>query len=234
MDLILASASPRRRELLGRIGVEFIVAPCASEESSPPGLDPEDAVIHLALEKAVSISYMHPASIVLGADTAVVAGPDGSAVWLGKPSSPIEAEEMLAQLSGRVHRVVTGVAVVHQSAGEADGILEARCEATTSIVEFRCLSDDEITGYVASGEPMDKAGAYAIQGGAASFVKRVVGDYYNIVGLGLESVSRLLKGLMHIPFAPPPPPPTLFPILPGGDLRSYQHRGAPEELLARR
>jgi len=180
--LILASASPRRRELLGRICREFEVIPSQVPEIQRPGEPAESFARRAAREKAVDVAASRPGALVLGADTVVVLGER----VLGKPASPEEALEMLRQLSGRAHRVITGVALV---GAPALGITDL---AVVSDVEFRVLDDEEIRAYVAGGEPMDKAGAYAIQGGAARFVVQFAGSYSNIVGLPVDEVGDLL------------------------------------------
>lgn len=181
--LILASRSPRRAELLREIGVPFEVIPSEIEEVWPPGT-PRDAVTALALAKCRSVAerLVVPA-VVLGADTAVVL--DGRV--LGKPVSPEEARRMLRELRGRQHEVVTGVAVVEAPAGR---------EAATAVVTrvlMREYSEAEIGTYVATGEPFDKAGAYAIQGTGGALVARVEGCYTNVVGLPLTTTRRLLE-----------------------------------------
>lgn len=182
--LILASASPRRRELLSQAGFSFEVRPAAIDESVLPEEDPVAYVTRLAREKAQAVfaglGAAQSGAVVLGADTTVTI--DGAI--LGKPVDAGEAKRMLRRLAGRVHRVATGVAVV-----SARGVA-AMAETTT--VEFLPMSEDEIAGYVASGEPMDKAGAYGIQGRAARWIPRIEGCYYNVMGLPLARVSAML------------------------------------------
>jgi septum formation protein len=187
--LVLASASPRRRELLSRLGLEFEVRPVESDETPRPGERPEALVLRLALAKARAAA--RPGELALGADTVVAA--DGA--LLGKPADDEEARCMLSALSDRSHEVWTGVALVEVPAAAGTGKLRERARACRTEVVFRVLSESEIDAYVASGEPRDKAGAYAIQGGAASFVARVEGDYTNVVGLPLPLVEELLAGL---------------------------------------
>ena len=178
--LILASASARRRELLTAAGLEFAVAPSAVDEQREPGELPEAYVARLALEKARSVQAQYPADVILGADTVVVV--DGTV--LEKPASELDARGMLAQLSGRAHEVLTGVAVV-----SADGE-QGHVERTR--VWLAPLSPQEIDWYVETGEPMDKAGAYAIQGLASRFVLRIEGSYANVVGLPVANILPLL------------------------------------------
>ena len=176
--LILASASPRRVELLRAAGVEFEQRPAEIDESPRPGERPEDYVARLAESKARAV--WEPGWLSLGADTIVAL--DGSI--LGKPGDEGEARLMLRRLSGRAHEVLTGVALY-------DGARCARmCERTA--VEFREIQDAELELYVASGEPLDKAGSYAIQGGGAAFVRRVAGSYSNVVGLPVKPVLQML------------------------------------------
>ena len=180
--LILASASPRRRELLAQAGFTFEVRPADVDESVRPGEDPTAYVTRLAREKAQAMfnAAGDPAAVVLGADTTVTL--DGHI--LGKPEDAADAARMLRLLSGRVHQVVTGVAVV-----TTQGV-EAAAEVTA--VSFAAMSEADITAYVATGEPMDKAGAYGIQGMAAKWIPRVEGCYFNVVGLPLACVSAML------------------------------------------
>lgn len=186
--LVLASASPRRRELLTQAGFIFTVAPASISEDLKPGENPIAYVTRLAREKATSVFAQipshDPSTIVLGADTTVVA-PNGEV--LGKPSDPADASRMLRLLSGATHQVITGVAVVSQTGTEI--------AAEVTHVTVLNLSDEEINAYVATGEPMDKAGAYAIQGYAARWIPRIHGCYFNVVGLPLALVSGMLEGV---------------------------------------
>jgi septum formation protein len=191
MTLVLASASPRRRELLTQAGFAFEVRPAHIPEDPLPGEDPIAYVVRLARQKAEKVyrDFGQPESgdtapyaiTVLGADTTVTL--DGQI--LGKPEDPTDAARMLRMLSGRTHRVITGVAVVNAQRTEV--------AAEVTAVQFLTLSDEEIAAYIATGEPMDKAGAYAIQGRAAKWIPRIVGDYFNVVGLPLALVSQLLS-----------------------------------------
>jgi nucleoside triphosphate pyrophosphatase len=226
LNLVLASASPRRRELLTQAGFTFSIHPAHIPEDPKPNEDPVAYVVRLAREKAqtvfnqltavgapglasetwettklgapsISRSVRNgwetteaiasaqrasaPPQVVLGADTTVTI--DGHI--LGKPEDPADAARMLRMLSGRTHRVITGVAVV----------TAARTEVAAEVtgVKFLTLSEEEIAAYIATGEPMDKAGAYAIQGRAARWIPRIEGDYFNVVGLPIALVSTLLE-----------------------------------------
>lgn len=180
--LVLASASPRREALLRQLGVPFEVMPSDLPEAWPPGPAPE-AVTALALAKARAVASRLAGAIVLGADTAVVLG----GKVFGKPQSPEDARRMLRELQGREHEVITGVALV-----EAPGRREAATHVVTR-VRMRALSQAEIDAYIASGEPLDKAGAYAIQAAGHGLVDRVEGCYTNVVGLPLTTTRRLLE-----------------------------------------
>jgi len=185
--LILASASPRRRELLTQAGFRFEVIPAHINEDVRPDEDPIAYVIRLAREKARAVREQlnDPQAIVLGADTTVTL--DGHI--LAKPEDPADAIRMLRMLSGRTHRVITGVAVA-----TADGA-EVAAEGTG--VQFVTLREEEIADYVSTGEPMDKAGAYGIQGYAARWIPRIEGCYFNVVGLPVALVSNMLE--VHFP-----------------------------------
>ena len=182
-NLVLASASPRRRELLAQAGFSFTVRPAHIPEDPFPNEDPIAYVTRLAREKAEAVfrELDDPTAIVLGADTTVTV----DKTILGKPADAADAALMLRMLSGRSHRVITGIALV-----TADSV-EVAAEVTA--VRFRSLSDEEISAYIATGEPMDKAGAYAIQGRAARWIPRIEGCYFNVVGLPLALVSCLLE-----------------------------------------
>jgi septum formation protein len=183
MRVILASASPRRRELLRRICSEFEVIPSDVEETLERG-SMTDAVAGLALRKARAVAARVGTGAVLAADTIVVI--DGLA--LGKPSGPEEARAMLVRLRGRQHEVLTGVALVVAETG--------RAESTTVVsrVLMASYSDATLAAYVASGSPLDKAGAYAIQDLQGTLVDGIVGSYSNVVGLPVEATRRLLRG----------------------------------------
>ena len=180
-DIILASASPRRSELMTLAGFRFDVICADIDEIVPEKAMPQEVVMSLALQKAQAVAKDHRKSAVVGSDTVVAL--DGKI--LGKPRSEKEAVEMLRSLSGRIHKVYTGVAIV---CGEK---VTSFFEETE--VEFYTLTDQEILDYVATGEPMDKAGAYGIQGRGAVLVKRINGDYFNVMGLPISKVYRELK-----------------------------------------
>jgi septum formation protein len=183
--LILASASPRRRELLAQAGYHFDVQPSFLTESRRPEEDAIRFATRLAREKAEEVFVRHQPAIVLGADTVVVC--DGEV--MGKPADPADAERMLLLLAGRTHQVVTGVAVVWGSSSPP--AIEVAAELTQ--VTMRALSPEEVSRYVATGEPMDKAGAYAIQGYAGRWIPRISGCYFNVVGLPLALVAAMLE-----------------------------------------
>jgi nucleoside triphosphate pyrophosphatase len=183
MRLILASASPRRADLLRAAGIEVDVRPTDVDESIRPAESPGDYVCRVALAKARAISEGLPERLVLGADTTVVV----DAAILGKPGDADDARRMLRLLSGRPHVVMTGVALLGRNGNGA--VADTAVESTT--VEFAPLSDQEIDWYVATDEPMGKAGAYAIQGLASRFVTRVQGSYSNVVGLPVALVYEM-------------------------------------------
>ena len=209
--LVLASASPRRQELLRNAGISFTVQPADIDETPLPGEPPRACAERLAQEKALAVWRTRPKDVVLGADTIVVV----DEMILGKPVDAEDAARMLRLLSGRVHRVITGVCVVEAAAGRqlpaatknyalhpaelrpGFEILrtenrELRTGSETTLVTMNQLSDEEIREYVASGEPMDKAGAYAIQGRASRWIPRIEGDYSNVVGLPVALVHAML------------------------------------------
>lgn len=179
---ILASASPRRRELLEGAGISFEVvsAPPEEEDRVEPSLLPRDFTMRRALAKASWAASRRPEAAVLGADTVVVL--EGEV--FGKPSDAATAHQMLSRLSGRTHQVLTGFAVVTSKSG--------RTQVVETDVSFRTLDGDLVERYVDSGEPMDKAGSYAIQGAGAYLVNRVMGSYTNVIGLPLPEVLVVL------------------------------------------
>ena len=184
--LILASGSPRRRELLRNAGFTFEVIPPEVAEDNPGNEAPAMLVERLALDKAEAVAgrfHRQDNVVVLGADTVVVV----DSTLLGKPASPAEARQMLERLSDRTHEVITGVALVEPETARRTVAHE------TTRVFFRPLEPQEMEDYVATGEPLDKAGAYAIQGGASRFVTRVEGCYFNVMGLPVALVDRLLR-----------------------------------------
>ncbi len=182
--LVLASASPRRRDLLEMIGLNFTVLPASIPEPLVDGLEPSVQVRTLALAKARSVAGQLEDGVVLGADTVVVL--EGKI--LGKPVDARDARSMLESLQGREHLVYTGVALVDASTGrESDGYEETR-------VRFRPLDRHQIDWYIQTGEPVDKAGAYGIQGFGSVLIEGVYGCYFNVVGLPLGRVVRMLTG----------------------------------------
>ncbi len=184
MRLILASKSPRRRELLEKAGFEFDVQPSDLEEVPRPGEQAEDLARRIARDKALAVAALAgQGTFILGADTVVASNGE----ILGKPDSPVDARRMLRTLSGATHRVMTGVCVVR-----APQTVEAWTHETT-FVTFRKLDPEEIESYVASGEPFDKAGGYGIQGLASRFVTRIEGCYFNVVGLPVPLVYDIFK-----------------------------------------
>ena len=182
--LVLASASPRRREILDLLGLDYEVMPAVGEESLDPALPLEQAVIGVARAKAEEVAAHYPGRLVLGADTTVAVDSQP----LGKPRDEQEAAAMLRLLQGRWHRVLTGVWVCGPAGGGGF------CSATN--VEFYPLSNEEITAYIATGEPMDKAGGYGIQGRGMRFVRQINGDFYTVMGL---SGARLWHFLQDYP-----------------------------------
>lgn len=179
--LILASASPRRRELLAQAGIGHEVHPAHIDETQRPGEEPMIYVRRLALEKARVVGALRPEASVLAADTTVVL--DGEI--LGKPADRTEAEGMLRRLTGRTHHVHTGIAVV--SGGQE------RAHVETTAVMMTGIPESELEAYLDSGDSLDKAGAYGIQGFAGRWVERIEGDFFNVVGLPLAATVRLLR-----------------------------------------
>ncbi len=180
-EWILASASPRRRELLKLLVPEFEVFPSEVDEASQPEEWPEALVRRLAQEKALVIQRSHPDAIILGADTVVIC----EAALLGKPSSAEEARSMLQKLSGKTHQVLTGVCLLHKQVCLVDH--------SVTDVTFNRMTVQEIESYVTSGEPLDKAGAYGIQGIGARFISRIDGCYFNVVGLPVSLVYQMIQ-----------------------------------------
>lgn len=180
--LILASASPRRRELLATLDLPFSVMPAHIDERHHAAEPPESYVARLAREKATQLAKQFPSAWVLGADTVVVLDQH----ILGKPADAAAARDMLSSLSGREHTVMTGVAVVHRDRGMTQG------DVVSTRVRFHTLQAADIEAYIATGEPFDKAGAYAVQGIGGQFVAALEGCYNNVVGLPLERAMALL------------------------------------------
>lgn len=181
--LVLASGSPRRRDLLASLGLQFEVDVSDASEDMPEGVEAPGVVVLLAEAKARAIESRHPDALVVGADTLVEL--DGAV--FGKPRDAAEASHMLQALSGRDHRVYTGLALLDTSTSDL----------STSVVEtsvrFRSIALDEIDSYTATNEPMDKAGAYGMQGLGGVFVEQIIGDYWNVVGLPLRALNELLE-----------------------------------------
>ena len=181
-DLILASASPRRAELLTRLGLRFQVVPSNVREDGLDGETPQEHAERLAREKALEVGRLHPGAVVVAGDTVVVR--DGFV--LGKPVDEEDAVRMLCSLAGRTHQVVSGLALAFP-----DGAL--RSGASTTLVEFRTFGERLARSYVETGEPMDKAGAYGIQGLGSVLVRQISGDYHTVVGLALTLFLDLLE-----------------------------------------
>lgn len=184
VDFVLASRSPRRRRLLEQMGLTFSVHVHPGDEAFEAHWAPHAVVEHLAHEKAAAVAAHYPEALTLGADTIVVL--DGDV--LNKPADAAEAHAMLRRLAGRTHTVYTGIALVHPASARTVVAHEA------TAVTFAPLDDDEIAAYVATGSPLDKAGAYGIQDDlGALFIPRIEGDYYNVVGLPLHRLYRVLR-----------------------------------------
>jgi septum formation protein len=180
--IILASASPRRKDLLNIIGLDFIVDVSEVDETVPERISPDETVRVLSCKKARAVAERHEEGLIIGADTIVVLGNE----VLGKPENKHDAFTMLNKLQGKVHQVYSGVTVMDASTKEYD------ISYQVTNVEFKPMTGDEILRYIATGEPKGKAGAYAIQGYGATMVKRIEGDYFNVVGLPLFLLSEML------------------------------------------
>jgi septum formation protein len=185
--VVLASGSPRRKELLASLGIEFTVDVSHVDEDALTVDDPWETATGLARAKALAVAARYPKAIVIGGDTVVALPTENGYRQLAKPTSPQDAEAMLKSLSGARHAVITGLALVFH-----DHQLVAH---DTTWVEFRTLEQAEITRYVQTGEPMDKAGAYAIQAGAKSFVAHREGSLTNVIGLPLELLQKMIDKL---------------------------------------
>ncbi len=183
-NLVLGSASPRRRELLERLGFEFEIIPCHVDESVVPWKDPETGVKLVAELKAVEALSHRPRKTIIAADTVVICRGE----IMGKPADAADAARMLGALSGRAHEVITGVVIVQPPNRRI-------IEAETTRVFFREIADIEIERYIETGEPFDKAGAYAIQGYASLFIERVDGCYFNVVGLPVHRLFSMFRRL---------------------------------------
>ncbi|MHB8086485.1 MAG: Maf family protein [Dehalococcoidia bacterium] len=181
--IVLASSSPRRKELLEMIGLKFTADSAEIEEDASRKLKPADLVKTISMEKAAAAATRHPGSIIIAADTIGVLEEH----LLGKPRCAAEAAAMLRTMSGRCHRVLTGFTILDSANSRAvSKVVETR-------VYFKKLDDREIENYVQSGEPLDKAGAYAIQGAGSELIERIEGDYYNVIGLPLYALAGELK-----------------------------------------
>lgn len=190
--LVLASASPRRHELLRSAGIAFVAHPANVSERPQPGESGRHCAERLAREKARAVFRQCPDHVILGADTVVIVDSE----ILGKPRDEADAVRMLGLLAGRTHQVVTGVCLVGPPLRTGNQKPQTEFEDTrseTTLVTMTALTGDDIRDYVASGEPMDKAGAYAIQGAASRWIPRIEGDYFNVVGLPVSLVYRMLQ-----------------------------------------
>jgi septum formation protein len=190
--LVLASASPRRQELLRNAGIAFVVQPTDIPEVPRAAEAPRAFAERMAREKALTVFRQRPDDFVLGADTIVIV----DAEILGKPRDAADAARMLRLLSGRRHQVTTGVCLVGPQPRTENRQLEAGFEdvrSETTIVAVAALSDDDIRSYISTSEPMDKAGAYAIQGRASRWIPHIEGDYFNVVGLPVSLVYKMLR-----------------------------------------
>lgn len=185
MPVILASSSPRRKELLTLAGIDFVIDSPRCEETLPKNISPEDGAVYLSLKKAEEISERHPCGIVLAADTVVSL----SGEILGKPKQAEECFSMLRSLSGKTHSVFTGVTI---KKGE-----KVHSFVSCTRVEFYELTDEEIYSYIETGDSFDKAGGYGIQSGGYILVKKIDGDYFNVVGLPLARTVRELKKFLN-------------------------------------
>jgi septum formation protein len=181
--IILASASPRRKELLEKLGLRFEVEPSNYEEDTPSGLEPHELARKISREKAKAVASKHRDAIVIAADTFIAFGDQ----ILGKPHTAIEAREMLKTLSGQYHSVITGFSIIDT---ETEKTLS---ESVETKVYIKKLTRAEIDAYIKSKEPLDKAGAYAIQGLGAVIVEKIEGDYFNVIGLPLSALTEALK-----------------------------------------
>jgi len=186
MKVILASASPRRKELLKQMGIVFDVVPSRSEERIDPGTAPCTVAMELAFQKAMDVAKgINEKAVIIGADTIVVMDDE----ILGKPKDERTAFRMLLKLQGKTHEVITGLAVIETGSGKWVKDYER------TLVRMAHLSEDEINRYIETGEPMDKAGAYGIQGLGGLFVQEIHGCYYNVVGLPIHLLWKILKGM---------------------------------------
>lgn len=181
MKIILASASPRRKELLKKIFSEFDICPSDADETIPENIECGQSAEYLAVKKALAVAENNSDSLVIGCDTVVICNEK----IMGKPSDNNDAYSMLEMLSGKTHTVITGVCLCMNK--------KSMSFSVRTNVEFYNLTDDEIKNYISSGEPSDKAGAYGIQGAGSLFVKKIDGDFYNVVGLPVAELNRKIK-----------------------------------------
>lgn len=181
--IVLVSSSPRRRELLERAGLEFTVDEADIEENQIDDADPAELAKSISMAKALAAAPRHPGSILIAADT--LGWLDGQI--LGKPRNKEDARRMLEAMSGRCHRVITGFTIIDTNTGRAVS------KTVETAVHFKTISKGDIDKYIATGEPLDKAGGYAIQGAGGMFVDRIEGDYYNVVGLPVNALAKALK-----------------------------------------
>ncbi len=182
-QIILASASPRRKELLKRTGLRFKTEPSNYKEEIPAGLEPHELARNISLEKAQVVATKHRSSVVIAADTIVVL----DSHIMGKPHTDTDAHNMLELLGGRTHSVITGFSIIDTANNKTIS------RSVETMVYFKKLATAEIDAYVQTGEPLDKAGAYAIQGLGALLIERIEGDYYNVIGLPLSALAGALK-----------------------------------------
>ena len=184
-DIVLASASPRRKELLSQLGIDFTVDPMNGNEENDTNLEPHKLVRFIAAKKAYAVAARHLNAIIIAADTIGVL--EGKI--LGKPNTPAAARKMLLEMSGKAHRVITGYTVLDTTTAHSIS------NSVETIVYIKSITRQEINAYVATGEPLDKAAAYGIQGRGAVIVERIEGDYFNVVGLPLFALANTLKEL---------------------------------------
>ena len=181
--IVLASASPRRKELLEKIGLKFVMEPSDIEEDTDSGLEPHELVRQISLKKAKTVGANHKNAIIIAADTIGVIGNK----ILGKPHTLNKAAEMLNEISGRPHLVITGLTVLDTTTNKSVS------RVVETVVFIKKLNKQEISAYMKTGEPLDKAGAYAIQGMGAIIVERIEGDFYNVMGLPLQALTEILQ-----------------------------------------
>lgn len=190
MNIILASASPRRKEILQNINVKFDIVKSEIEEIMLENELPSQVVMRLAFEKCIDVASRYKDSLVIGADTVVVLNEK----ILGKPKDIIDAKQMIEQLSGKTHQVITGISLIHLNSNKKI------IDYVISNVKFKNLSQDDITNYINTKESLDKAGAYGIQGYGSLLVEKIQGDYFNIVGIPVSKLNDLAKAHFGINF----------------------------------